>query len=116
MIRVFIVDDHPLLVEGIRSLLLQQTDIEVIGYATAAESCLKQLLSQKVDVILMDIGLPDMSGIDLCAEIKLRHPAVIILAVSSFHEGCYIKKMMNSGANGYIFKDAGCGDLVEGIK
>ena len=115
MIHVFIVDDHPLVIEGMRSLLALQKDVDVTGHAMSAKACLENPLSITADVILIDIGLPDMSGIDLCAEIRSRNPSVMILTVSSFHDGCYIKKMIGSGANGYIFKDDDSGELLQGI-
>ena len=71
MIRVFIVDDHPMVQEGIRALLNSEKGIEVCGYAMTAQSCLGFFVNNTADVILMDINLPDMSGIDLCAAIKV---------------------------------------------
>jgi DNA-binding NarL/FixJ family response regulator len=115
MIRIFIVDDHPLLLEGIQSMLVNQKAIDVVGYAMNAQSCLEYFVHKTADVILMDINLPDMSGIDLCAEIKSRYPAVMVLALSSFREGAYIKKMIAKGANGYVLKSAGINELLDGI-
>ena len=104
-IRVFIVDDHPLVQEGIRSLLLQERDIDLCGYAMTAASCLGFFVNNTADVILMDIELPDMNGIDLCREIKTKYPGIMVLGLSTFSQGSYITKMMENGASGYVFKN-----------
>src|SRR5690349_3124913 len=93
-IRVFIVDDHPLVQEGIRSLLLDEKKIELCGYAMTASSCLGFFVNNTADVILMDIGLPDMSGIDLCKEIKTKYRGIMVLALSTFTQGSYISRMI----------------------
>ena len=71
--KVFIVDDHYMVIEGIRSLLQNEKDIEWMGHATNADSCLSFLQNQLPDVILMDISMPDKSGIDLCKEVKEKY-------------------------------------------
>ena len=114
-IRVFIVDDHPLVQEGIRSLLLDEKKIELCGYAMTASSCLGFFVNNTADVILMDIGLPDMSGIDLCKEIKTKYPGIMVLALSTFTQGSYISRMMENGASGYVLKNADKKELLEAI-
>ena len=66
-IKLFIVDDHQILIEGIKSLLQDEVNIEIVGFATTAELCKQFFLTHRADVILMDINLPDLSGIDLTA-------------------------------------------------
>ncbi len=116
MIKVYIVDDHAVVVEGIYSLLQKHNDIEMVGYANTANTCLQFLINQEADVILMDISLPDMNGVDLCKEVKSKYPQVMVLALSTFNQGTYIRKMMESGASGYLFKNAGSNEIVEAIK
>lgn len=115
MIRVFITDDHPLVLEGLRSLLSNEKEIELAGYATNGQSCIDYFTNNTADVILMDIGLPDMSGIDLCEAIKTRHPEVMVLALSSYNEGHYINAMMEKGASGYVIKNADKEELLQAI-
>ena len=115
MIRVFIVDDHPVVIEGIRSLLTKEKDIEWVGQAMNAQSCLGFFISSTADVVLMDINLPDMNGVDLCAIVKEKYPGVMILGLSTFNQGLYIKKMMENGASGYILKNASKEQLLEAI-
>ncbi len=115
MIRVFIVDDHPLVQEGMRSLLGNEKGIELCGYAMNAQSCLNFFVNNTADVILMDINLPDMNGIDLCKEIKTKYPGIMVLGLSTFSQGSYVTKMMENGASGYVLKNADKEELLEAI-
>lgn len=115
-IRIFITDDHYMIVEGIRSLLQNDADLEWMGHATNAESCLAFLKLHKPDVVLLDISLPDKSGIDLCRELKASYPDVHIIGLSSFNQQSFIQKMMDSGASGYILKNATRDELKEAIE
>ncbi len=114
--KVFIVDDHYMVVEGIRSLLQHEASIEWVGHAMTASSCLAFLKQNEVDVVLMDINLPDKSGIDLCAEVKKEFPTVFILGLSTFNQQSFIQKMMENGASGYLLKNASQEELMEGIQ
>ncbi len=116
MIRVFIVDDHPLVQEGMRSLLGNEKGIELCGYAMNAQSCLGYFVNNTADVILMDINLPDMSGIDLCKEIKQKYPGIMVLGLSTFTQGSYVTRMMENGASGYVLKNADKEELLDAIK
>ena len=84
MIRVFIVDDHPVVIEGIHSLLINEKDIEWAGQAMTAQSCLGFFVNNTADVVLMDINLPDMSGVDLCAIMNEKYPGIVVVGLSTF--------------------------------
>jgi DNA-binding NarL/FixJ family response regulator len=114
-VKLFIVDDHFLVIEGIRSLLEPEKQIEWMGHATTASSCLAFLTGHLPDVILLDISLPDMSGIDLCKLIKDKYPSVFILGLSTFNQESFISRMMQHGASGYVLKNAGKQELLEAI-
>ena len=114
-IKLFIVDDHYMVIEGIHSLLQNEKDIEWMGHAMNAASCLAFLQQEKPDVILMDINLPDKSGIDLCKEVKEKYPAIFILGLSTFNQQSFIEKMIGSGASGYVIKNATQQELMEAI-
>ena len=114
-IKIFIVDDHYMVIEGIHSLLQNETDVEWMGHATNAASCMAFLQQQKPDVILMDINLPDKSGIDLCKEVKASNPGIYILGLSTFNQQSFIEKMMANGAAGYVIKNATQQELMEAI-
>jgi DNA-binding NarL/FixJ family response regulator len=113
---VFIVDDHFMVIEGIRSLLQNEKEIEWMGHATNATSCLAFLKLQQPDVILMDINLPDKSGIDLCKEVKDKYPSVFVLGLSTFNQQAFIRNMIDNGASGYVLKNATKDELLDAIK
>ena len=104
--RVFIVDDHYMVIEGIRALLQNEKDIEWVGHATNAVSCMAFLQKTQPDIILMDIGLPDKNGVELCREVKAKYPAIRVLGLSTYNQKSYITKMMENGASGYLLKNA----------
>ncbi|WP_211272654.1 response regulator [Gelidibacter algens] len=114
--KVFIVDDHYMVIEGIRSLLQNEKNIEWAGHASNAASCLAYLHQQQPDVILMDINLPDKSGIDLCKEVKEKYPSVFIIGLSTFNQLSFIQKMIDNGASGYVLKNATQQELMEAIE
>jgi DNA-binding NarL/FixJ family response regulator len=113
--KVFIVDDHYMVIEGIHSLLQNEKEVEWTGHATNAASCLAFLQQQQPEVILMDINLPDKSGIDLCKEVKTKYPSVFIIGLSTFNQQSFIQKMMENGASGYVLKNATSEELMEAI-
>lgn len=115
-IKIFVTDDHYMVVEGMRSLLLQQENFEWMGHATNAASCMAFIRQQQPDVLLLDINLPDKSGIDLCKEIKEKYPDIQILGLSSFNQQSYIQKMIQNGASGYLLKNASQVEIVKAIK
>lgn len=112
---VFIVDDHYMVIEGIRSLLQNEKGIDWMGHATNAASCMAFLRQQQPDVILMDISLPGKSGIDLCKEVIATYPSVFVLGLSTFNQQAYIRNMLDNGASGYVLKNATKEELLEAI-
>ncbi len=115
MIRVFIVDDHPVVIEGIQSLLQNERGIEWAGHAMNAASCLGYFINNTADVLLMDISMPGMDGVELCAVMKEKYPGIMILGLSTFNQGLYIKKMVENGASGYILKNSSKEELIKAI-
>jgi len=115
MVRVFIVDDHPVVIEGIHALLQNEKDMAWVGQAMNAPSCLGFFVNNTADVVLMDISMPGMDGVELCAVMKEKYPGIMILGLSSFNQGLYIKKMMENGASGYILKNSSKEELIKAI-
>lgn len=116
MIKLYIVDDHNVVIEGITALLLHEKNITIIGTAKNAADCILFLKNHTADVILLDINLPDTSGIDLCNIIKTTYPRIMILALSTFTQGSYITKMIENGASGYLLKNITKEELVDAIE
>jgi DNA-binding NarL/FixJ family response regulator len=115
-IRIFIVDDHPMVVAGLRSLLDKIENIEVAGDVSNAFDAIPFLKNNTVDVILLDINLPDISGIDLCKKINKEFPNIKILGISTFSERSYISRMIGNGASGYLIKSASKEEIAEAIQ
>ncbi len=116
MLTVFIVEDHAVVIEGIRALLQNETAITIAGTSNTAAGCLAYFENHTTDVVLMDINLPDMNGVELCQFIKTKYKRIMILALSTFNQGIYMNKMMESGASGYLLKNVTRQELIDGIK
>jgi DNA-binding NarL/FixJ family response regulator len=116
MYKILIVDDHPVLADGLKTLL---SDYKMCGNADIAVSgkeCNKKLNSSEYDLILLDINLPDASGIDLCETIHKDHPRIKILALTSFSEFTCVNNMMANGASGYVLKNAMPEEIIKGVE
>lgn len=113
--QVFIVDDHYMVIEGIRSLLQNEKEIEWMGHATNAASCLGFLKMQQPDIVFMDVNLPDLSGTELCRQVKQLYPAVLIIGLSTFNQQPIVRSMMENGASGYVLKNATKPELLTAI-
>ncbi|MBS1496416.1 MAG: response regulator transcription factor [Bacteroidetes bacterium] len=114
-IKLFIVDDHYMVIEGIYSLLQHESNIDWMGHATNAASCLAFLKLQQPDVLLMDISLPDVNGTELCKQVNTLYPAICILGLSTFNQQPVIRNMMDNGALGYLLKNATKEEILKAI-
>jgi DNA-binding NarL/FixJ family response regulator len=114
-ISVLIVDDHLMVLEGMKALLANIDYIEVAGTAGNAFEAMDMLKQKKVNVAILDINLPDVSGIELCKKIKKEYPTIQVLAMSTFKERSYISQMIQSGASGYLVKSASKEEITEAI-
>ena len=115
-IGVLLVDDHPLVRDGLVARLEGTDDIEVVGQAGDALEALQQLAVVRPDVVLMDIGMRDMSGIELTAELLRRDPAQIVLILSMYDGTEYVHRAMAAGARGYVLKDSPSGEILSAIR
>ena len=117
MIKVILVDDHSLLREGIRTVLHNSAiDIEVIGQAGNAAELLKLLSEKKPDIVILDILLPDRSGIDVLKDIKKMHAKLPVLILSMHPENRYAVRALRAGASGYLSKIAAPHELIRAIR
>ena len=113
--HVFIVDDHPMVVEGMRSMLLQLDGVEVCGHAANARSCLGYFVKNTADVVLLDINLPDQSGIDVCKTLLQQKPELKIIALTNFDQLTYIQRMKDAGAKGYLLKNSSLEEIEQAL-
>jgi len=110
-IKLAVVDDHPIVVQGIVSLLQNSNDIDVIGSFHNATDLITFLKYNHLDMVLIDVMLPDINGIELCAEIKKISPQTIVIAISNHTERSIIMQIIQNGASGYVLKNASVDEL-----
>lgn len=115
-IRLLLVDDHAVVRSGLKMLLENERDVEIIGEASSASEAIEAAARLKPNVILMDIGLPDLSGIDATREIKRRTADVAIVALTIHEDEEYFFKMLEAGASGYVPKRAAPEELITAIR
>jgi len=115
-IRVFSVDDHPLLREGIATIINSEPDMSVIAEASNAREAIQQFRNLRPDVTLMDLRLPDKSGIDALIAIRNEFPTARIIMLTTFEGDVEIQRALEAGARGYILKTTPPSDLVKVIR
>lgn len=115
-IRVFLLDDHEAVRVGVRRLLEVDPDLEVVGEAATASEALDALSLARPDVAVLDVRLPDGSGIDVCREIRSRHPEVACLILTSFADDEALAQAILAGAAGYVLKQIHGNDLVAAVR
>lgn len=114
-ISVVIIEDHSIFIEGLCTVLQNVDGVDVAGTFTHGEPALEFLSAHPVDVVFLDISLPEMSGIEVCQRIKAIHPAVKVIALSNHTEKSVITEILQKGANGYLLKNTSRKDLVNAI-
>ena len=116
MIRVAIVDDHHIVIDGLEKILVESGIACLAGYAHNVAGCWGMLQASQPDVLMLDINLPDGSGMDLCPQIKKKYPSVNILILTNYDEYSVISHVLNNGASGYILKNSMPEEIIEGIR
>jgi DNA-binding NarL/FixJ family response regulator len=116
MIRVLITDDHEIVRDGLRQIVGETSDIVVAAEASTAASALDLMRHTEVDVIILDLNLPDRHGLDLLVQLRSSYPQVPVLILSVNREAAYAVRLLKAGAAGYIGKDSAREQLVEGIR
>jgi two-component system response regulator NreC len=110
------VEDHPIVRLGLHMLIDGELDIVIVGEASTAREALEAVDELKPDVVVMDIGLPDYSGIDATSEIKQRHPETVVLALTVYDDKEYFSKVLNVGGSGLVSKQAAPEKLLTAIR
>ncbi len=114
--RIIIVDDHEVVRLGLKSLLERHPQFDIVGEAATAREALEKVSRQKPDVVLMDIRLPGMSGIEACEEITKNYPETKVVMLTSYAEDEMLFSAIRAGASGYVLKQIGGEDLVKAIE
>lgn len=116
MIKVAITDDHNMVLRGIETMLKEFPEISVVAtYTNCKETC-DNIASSKPDVLLLDINLPDGSGIDLCKTLHKKYPKLHIIALTNFNETAFVKNIIRNGASGFLLKNTDRNELERAIK
>jgi len=114
--KIAITDDHNMVLEGIQAMLKNTKEIAIVGLYNSGSETLEGVVKHKPDVLLLDINLPDVSGIELCKELKTKHKNLKIIAISNYDEVSFIKRMLSSGADGYLLKNTDKLELLTAFK
>jgi DNA-binding NarL/FixJ family response regulator len=114
--RILLVEDHPLMREGLRATINGEADLVVIGEAENADQAVQVFQKLAPDLALVDITLPGRSGIELVKDLKAIHPRAVILAISMHDESLYAERMLRAGASGYITKNQPPAELLQAIR
>ncbi len=115
-LRIAIADDHRMLREALAGLLASEPDFEIVGEAVDARGALELVHRSELDVLLLDIGLPDMTGVEACRQICSRHPRVRVIALTGHVDRQFVEEMLKAGAAGYVVKAGAASDLVQAIR
>jgi DNA-binding NarL/FixJ family response regulator len=114
--RVFLVDDHPLVRDGLRTLINQENDLEVCGVAEEAAPALLAIAASQPHIALVDISLKNTSGLELIKDLKIRQPSVAVIVVSMHDEMLYAERALRAGARGYVMKRETTGNVLLAIR
>lgn len=115
-IKVLVADDHAIVREGVRMILAREPDIEVVGEASDGAQALDLVARFAPHVVIMDISMPGMGGIEATQQLKARHPAVQVLALTMHEDESYVFQLLRAGAAGYVLKRAAAQDLVQAVR
>jgi DNA-binding NarL/FixJ family response regulator len=115
-IRVLLVDDHKMMREGLSSLLSEFEDIEIVGSCADGRTALDLVRTLSPNVIVMDIGMPDLNGVEATRRIRAEFPEARVIALSTHTDARYVKHMLEAGACGYVLKIAAHAELVQAVR
>ena len=115
-IRIALVDDHPVVLAGIRALLLDVPDVELVGEANTGAAGLKAICECSPDIAVIDLSLPDFSGMELARRLSKRCPAVKIIALTVHEDRAYVHPVLDAGARGYLLKRSAGDELLRAIR
>lgn len=114
--KIAITDDHEMVLKGITSMLVNTSEIEIVGTYVNAQETLVNLATNLPDVLLLDINLPDINGIDLSKQLLKKYPELKIIALTNFEDISFVKRMLKNGVQGYLLKNTDKLELVEALK
>lgn len=115
-IKILLVDDHTVLREGLKVLLNSEDDLHVVGGANSGRKALQLIDSLRPDVVVTDISMPGLNGIETTRQLRARYGALKIIILSMHEDQAYVTEALQAGANGYVVKQADAGEVIRAIK
>jgi two-component system NarL family response regulator len=116
MTRILLVDDHELMREGLRSIIEREEDVEIVGEASSGREAVSLARSLAPDVVVMDVGMKDLNGIDATRQIRHEFPKIQVIALSSHSDSRYVSAILDAGACGYLLKANAYADLRKALQ
>ncbi|MEN8127554.1 MAG: response regulator transcription factor [Planctomycetota bacterium] len=113
--KVLLVDDHEIMREGISALLRRYSEFEVVGQASDGRQALEMVSQLNPDIVIMDVGMPNLNGVDATKQLLSLDPGLKVMALSTHSDGSVVAKMIKAGASGYILKESAFEELIEGL-
>lgn len=113
--NIFIIDDHQLVIDGLKSLLDNEERYCIVGHSTRANEAMEILNTLNVDIVLTDISMPAMTGVEFTRSVKKRYPLIKVLALSMYGEQQVVKEMIDAGVSGYILKNTNKAELLNAL-
>ena len=114
--KIAITDDHEIVLQGIQTMLQDTDEVNIVGLYTTGNQTKDAIPKDNPDILLLDINLPDINGIQLCKQLKRSHPKLKIIAISNYDEVSFIKRMLSNGADGYLLKNTDRLELLTAFK
>ena len=115
VIKVVVADDHQMIIDGIKAFFIENENIHLLDSANSGEELFRILADKKVDIVITDINMPGMDGIEITRNIKKQYPNIKVIALSMYIDKNLITEMISAGANGYVLKNTGKQDLIDAI-
>jgi DNA-binding NarL/FixJ family response regulator len=115
-VRILLVDDHPLVCEGLRALLEQQGDLEVVGVVADGRDAIRSTEELRPDVVIMDVSMPGLNGIEATARIRHDHPEVRVIMLSMHDTAEHIYRALKAGAEGYVLKESAGREVLDAVR
>jgi DNA-binding NarL/FixJ family response regulator len=115
-IRILLADDHAVVRDGVRALLEKQTDMEVVAEAADGREAAELAQDLRPDVVIMDVGMPNLNGIDATRRILAAHPQIAVVILSMHQDESYVLRSLKAGAKGYLLKDSLRSDVLDAIR
>lgn len=116
MIKIVIIDDHIMFRQGLKAVLELEKDIKIVGEASSGNKAMDAVKKNNPDILLVDIKLPDISGIEVCEKILNQYPTLKVIIITAFHDEKDVVKAIRAGAKGYILKDSDVKELIKQIR